>query len=181
MSSVLAAYHLELIVSATLSLLAVVAVRFREATPESIAHAPPMLRTAIVSFFAVLGSILALRDLDEVAGGLAVTVLAALALANFVVARRPLISVAFVSAFLKAFLGCLLIWWVVIFTMLPLGIERHEDTGRGFDAGAPKVHNLKKKLKLTTVISAAILAVIWILVEVGVIRWTEWFTQGFKG
>lgn len=113
LSSVLAAYHLELIVSATLSLLAVVAVRFREATPESIAHAPPMLRTAIVSFFAVLGSILALRDLDEVAGGLAVTALAALALANFVLSRRPLISAAFVSAFLKAFLGCLLIWWVV--------------------------------------------------------------------
>ncbi len=74
----------------------------------------------------------------------------------------------------------LLIWWVVIFTILPLGVERHEEVGKGYDAGAPKIANLKQKLKITTVVSAAILAVMWILVEVGVIRWTEWFTKGFE-
>lgn len=73
----------------------------------------------------------------------------------------------------------LLVWWVVIFTILPLGVERHEDTGKGYDAGAPKFANLKKKLQLTTLISAVIVAAMWVLVELGVIRWTEWFTEGF--
>jgi predicted secreted protein len=73
-----------------------------------------------------------------------------------------------------------LIWWLVIFTMLPLGVERHDEPGRGYDAGAPKAADLKRKLKLTSIVSAVILAVIWILVEQGVIRWTDWFTRGFE-
>lgn len=80
---------------------------------------------------------------------------------------------------LTAFFIYLLVWWVVIFTMLPLGIERHDEAGKGFDAGAPKHANIKKKMILTTIISAVIVALIWLLVDLGVIRWTEWFTKGF--
>jgi predicted secreted protein len=76
---------------------------------------------------------------------------------------------------LYAFFIYLLIWWVVIFTVLPIGVTRNDDDGRGFDSGAPRVPHLKKKLVLTTVISAVILAVVYVLVEMDIIRWTEWF------
>lgn len=80
---------------------------------------------------------------------------------------------------LTAFFIYLLVWWVVIFAVLPLGVERHGEDGKGYDAGAPKNANMKKKLILTTVLSAIIVLLIYILVEVGVIRWTEWFSKGF--
>jgi predicted secreted protein len=72
----------------------------------------------------------------------------------------------------------LLIWWVMLFTILPMGVERHDEPGKGFDPGAPKFANLKKKLILNTVVSAVILAVIWLLVELDIIRWREWFDTG---
>jgi predicted secreted protein len=69
----------------------------------------------------------------------------------------------------------LLIWWVTLFMILPIGVERHEESGKGYDAGAPKFANLKKKLVWNTAVSAVILAVIWVLVELDIIRWREWF------
>lgn len=81
-------------------------------------------------------------------------------------------------SFVTAFFIYILIWWVMLFTVLPIGVERAEEEDRGHDAGAPKQANLKKKLILNTLISAAILAVIWILAETGVITWREWFTPG---
>jgi predicted secreted protein len=71
-----------------------------------------------------------------------------------------------------------LIWWVMIFTVLPMGIERAGEENQGHDAGAPKNADLKKKLILNSIVSAVILGSIWGLVEVGVIRWDEWFTIG---
>lgn len=74
----------------------------------------------------------------------------------------------------------LLIWWVVLFAVLPLGVERHTDTGKGHDAGAPVKPDLKKKLILNTVISFVILAVIWVLVETGIIDWGGWFREALQ-
>jgi predicted secreted protein len=68
-----------------------------------------------------------------------------------------------------------LIWWVTLFTVLPLGVRRNEEDGKGFDAGAPARADIKKKLLLNTVLSAVILAVIEILVQTGVIQWGAWF------
>lgn len=68
-----------------------------------------------------------------------------------------------------------LVWWLMLFTVLPLGVQRHDEDGKGFDAGAPKDAQLKKKLLINTVISAIIVAIIYMLVELGVIRWWDWF------
>jgi predicted secreted protein len=73
-----------------------------------------------------------------------------------------------------------LIWWTTLFTVLPLGVERHQDKGKGFDAGAPAKPNLKKKLILNTAISAVILAIIQVLIMTGVIDWHGWFEGVFK-
>jgi predicted secreted protein len=76
---------------------------------------------------------------------------------------------------MTAFFIYLLIWWVMLFTVLPLGVKPHGEEGRGFDAGAPEKPDLKRKLILNTIISAVILAVIEALVRTGVINWNEWF------
>lgn len=75
----------------------------------------------------------------------------------------------------NAFFIYLLIWWTVLFTVLPLGVRRHDEDGKGYDAGAPQHADLKKKLIINTILSAVILAIIWILVDMNVIRWGEWF------
>lgn len=74
----------------------------------------------------------------------------------------------------------LLIWWTMLFAVLPLGVERNTDSHLGHDAGAPKDPQLKKKLLLNTALSAGVLAVIWILVELHVITWGEWFRDAIK-
>lgn len=76
---------------------------------------------------------------------------------------------------MTAFFIYLLIWWVMLFTVLPLGVERHAEEGKGHDAGAPVRPDLKKKLIITTVLSGVLLLLIQILVITGVIRWGEWF------
>jgi len=73
-----------------------------------------------------------------------------------------------------------LIWWLTIFTVLPLGVKRHEEPGKGFDAGAPAVPNLGKKLILNTIISAVILGIIELLVVTGVIDWHGYFENAWK-
>jgi predicted secreted protein len=74
----------------------------------------------------------------------------------------------------------LLIWWLTLFTVLPLGIKRHEEHGKGFDAGAPEKANLGKKLLLNTALSGVILAVIEVLVKMGIINWHGWFENAWK-
>ncbi|HYD19780.1 MAG TPA: DUF1467 family protein [Patescibacteria group bacterium] len=69
----------------------------------------------------------------------------------------------------------LLIWWVMLFAVLPLGVERHADEGVGHDAGAPRQPHLKKKIILTSLLSAGLLLLIHLLIVADVIRWSEWF------
>lgn len=73
-----------------------------------------------------------------------------------------------------------LIWWVMIFTVLPLGVTRHQETGKGFDAGAPARPDLKKKIIINTILSAVILGVIQALVVTGVIDWRAFFENAWK-
>ncbi len=81
---------------------------------------------------------------------------------------------------LNAFFIFLLVWWTMIFAVLPLGVERHEEAGKGFDSGAPKSADLKKKVIINTILSLIIVAIIWILVDTGVITWGGWFRGAIK-
>jgi predicted secreted protein len=74
----------------------------------------------------------------------------------------------------------LLIWWVMLFTVLPLGVRRHSEPGKGFDAGAPEKSNLGQKLILNTALSGVILAIIEVLVKTGVIDWHAFFENAWK-
>ena len=47
-----------------------------------------------------------------------------------------------------------LIWWTVLFAVLPWGVKREENPAPGHDAGAPVQTHLWKKVAATTGISA---------------------------
>jgi predicted secreted protein len=60
--------------------------------------------------------------------------------------------------------GFLLIWWIVIFAVLPFGISAPAEHEPGRDRGAPARPRLKLKLLITTLIAMAIwLALYWAL------------------
>lgn len=58
------------------------------------------------------------------------------------------------------------VWWTVLFGVLPLGTRTHAEMGidlkDGGDPGAPVNPNLKRKFITTTWVSAIVFAVIWI-------------------
>ncbi len=58
-----------------------------------------------------------------------------------------------------------LIWWVVLFAVLPWGIRsQHEgsEISPGTDPGAPMIPNLGRKLVWTTVVSGAIFGLCYV-------------------
>ncbi|HZT25133.1 MAG TPA: DUF1467 family protein [Pseudolabrys sp.] len=54
-----------------------------------------------------------------------------------------------------------IIWWVVLFAVLPWGVASQQEKGEiapGTDPGAPAVHNLWLKLLWTTIIASLVFA-----------------------
>jgi predicted secreted protein len=60
-----------------------------------------------------------------------------------------------------------LIWWVVLFAVLPWGVRRQDEAGGevvpGTDPGAPAVPHLARKLLWTTVVSLLIFAAFYVV------------------
>jgi predicted secreted protein len=52
------------------------------------------------------------------------------------------------------------LWWVVLFTVLPFGIQVEENPQKGFATSAPKNPRLKKKFLVTTVLTVLIWGII---------------------
>lgn len=58
------------------------------------------------------------------------------------------------------------IWWVVLFVVLPFGVRSQSESGevaRGTEPGAPVVPGLVRKALITTVLAAAVFALVWIV------------------
>ena len=58
-----------------------------------------------------------------------------------------------------------LVWWISLFIVLTLGVERDAQPEKGMDTGAPKNARIKQKLKLNTLVAAGIWLVIFVLAE----------------
>jgi len=59
-----------------------------------------------------------------------------------------------------------LIWMIVLFTILPIGIKNQVETSnwvKGTDPGAPVESNIKKKLIVTTLISAILFLIVFLI------------------
>jgi len=70
----------------------------------------------------------------------------------------------------------LVIWWTVLFAILPLGVQSRADAGLpndGSDPGAPVDPKLKRKFITTTWVSALVFAVLWLVVRFGHIDLTR--------
>lgn len=57
----------------------------------------------------------------------------------------------------------IMVWWVVFFMVAPFGIKRQENPEIGHDTGAPTNPMLPKKILITSLISAALTFVVWII------------------
>ena len=68
----------------------------------------------------------------------------------------------------------LVIWWTVLFAVLPLGVKSHHEAGvevpGGGDPASPVNPNLKRKFLTTTWVSALIFAVVWVCFTFHLIR-----------
>lgn len=56
-----------------------------------------------------------------------------------------------------------IVWWLVLFVVLPFGIKTEDEVKHGNDPGAPKDPMLKKKIIYTTISSAIISIIISII------------------
>ncbi|MCW5737565.1 MAG: DUF1467 family protein [Enhydrobacter sp.] len=52
----------------------------------------------------------------------------------------------------------LVIWWTVLFAVLPLGVKKVENPGRGQERGSPERPQLRRKAVITSLVAA----VLWI-------------------
>jgi len=64
-----------------------------------------------------------------------------------------------------------MIWWIIFFSILPVGIqsnkETFKDTIEGSDPGAPKNPKIGKKFFMTTIITSILFIVIYYFVNNG--------------
>jgi len=68
------------------------------------------------------------------------------------------------------------IWFMTFFIALPIRVTTQGDAGKvepGTHAGAPEVHNLKKKALITTAFAVVIWAISVVVILSGVISLTE--------
>ena len=70
--------------------------------------------------------------------------------------------------FLKGFLVYMIIWWIVIFTILPIGIKKQDEVMKGHAEGAPKNPLILKKFIITSIIAFIIWLVVFYIIKEGI-------------
>ena len=70
-----------------------------------------------------------------------------------------------------------MIWWVIFFSVLPVGIQSNNEGFRekleGNDPGAPKNPKIAKKFLITTIITTVIFIAIYYLVKIDLLNLRE--------
>ncbi len=59
----------------------------------------------------------------------------------------------------------IVIWWLVLFMVLPWGVRRTETPEAGHDPGAPAKPMLWRKAAATTAISVVLFAIVYVVTE----------------
>ena len=72
----------------------------------------------------------------------------------------------------------ILIWWMIFFSVLPVGIQSNKEKFRerveGIDPGAPNNPKIGKKFLITTIITSIIFIVIYYLVKFNLLNLREY-------
>ncbi len=72
------------------------------------------------------------------------------------------------------FVVYLLIWWVTLFGVLPMGVRGQAEEGdvvRGSEPGAPVKSDMRRKVIVTTIIATIIWAIVCAVIISGVFSW----------
>jgi len=77
----------------------------------------------------------------------------------------------------------LLIWWVTLFAILPLGVRgqaEENDIVRGSEPGAPVKPELKRKFILTTLVATILWVIVCGVIITGLVdyRMFNWYSRG---
>ncbi|MGE0006613.1 MAG: DUF1467 family protein [Parvibaculaceae bacterium] len=63
------------------------------------------------------------------------------------------------------------IWWIVLFTVLPWGVKNAHEAGEttleGNEPGAPVHHHMGRKVLITTAVAAVVFAVLYLAIRLG--------------
>ena len=74
-----------------------------------------------------------------------------------------------------------MIWWIIFFSVLPIGIQSNKEVFKekigGMDPGAPKNPKIGKKFLITTLITTIIFFVIYYLVNIDLLNLRELLKQ----
>jgi len=74
---------------------------------------------------------------------------------------------------LSIFFTYLIVWWTVLFAVLPWGNRQPETPEQGMAYGAPVNPNIKRKLIATTIVSFIVLGIIYACIEANLIDFRE--------
>ena len=66
------------------------------------------------------------------------------------------------------------IWWTILFAVLPLGVRRVEHPGRGQDPGAPESPQILKKAIITSLVAAVLWLGFFFLHQSDVFDFRHW-------
>jgi len=58
----------------------------------------------------------------------------------------------------------IVVWWMVLFMVLPFGVQRVENPEAGHDRGAPEKPRLVIKAAVTSAIAAVVTGVVWAII-----------------
>lgn len=74
----------------------------------------------------------------------------------------------------SGFVVFVMIWWTVIFCVLPIGqATEYEEQGSHAAPGSPRHLNIRRKLFITTVISVILWVVAYFLIEADLVSFRE--------
>jgi predicted secreted protein len=68
----------------------------------------------------------------------------------------------------------LVIWWTILFTVLPLGVSRVKDPGKGQDRGAPERPEILRKAIITTIVAAVLWVGFYVLHQADIFDFRHW-------
>jgi predicted secreted protein len=67
----------------------------------------------------------------------------------------------------------IVLWWTVLFAVLPLGVRRVQDPGEGHERGAPERPQLLRKAIITSIVAAALWLVFYVLHQADVFSFRQ--------
>ncbi|MEQ8601929.1 MAG: DUF1467 family protein [Marivibrio sp.] len=64
----------------------------------------------------------------------------------------------------SGFVVFIILWWLVLFMVLPFGVQRDDNPDAGHDHGAPKFARIGKKMAITTALATLLFLGYWAIV-----------------